>query len=132
MGTRFMATKEAPIHENVKRRLVEASEFDTIHLYRPLKNTSRYFRNSVAEEAHRIEKEKGAALTIADIAPLVNGQRGRSVYLDGDMEGGVWTAGLAASLIHDIPSCAELIDRMVADARQIIRRRTEQMLEEAA
>ncbi len=132
MGTRFMATKEAPIHENVKKRLVEASEFDTIHLYRPLKNTSRYFRNSVAEEAQRIEKEKGAALTIADIAPLVNGQRGRSVYLDGDMEGGVWTAGLAASLIHDIPSCAELIDRMVADARQIIRTRTQQMLEEVA
>ncbi|MCD2172226.1 NAD(P)H-dependent flavin oxidoreductase [Rhizobium sp. C4] len=132
MGTRFMATKEAPIHENVKNRLVEANELDTIHLYRTLKNTSRYFRNSIAEQARQIEQEKGAALNIADIAPLVNGQRGRKVYEDGDMEAGVWTAGLAASLIKDIPSCAELLDRMVAEARDIMRSRAKLILDEVA
>lgn len=120
MGTRFMATKEAPIHENVKRRLVEATELDTVHLFRPLKNTARYFRNSVSEQARAVEAEKGAALTIADLAPLVSGQRGKRVYLDGDLEAGVWTAGPAAALIHDIPSCAELLERMVADARAAI------------
>lgn len=132
MGTRFMATKEAPIHENVKTRLVEANELDTIHLYRTLKNTSRYFRNSIAEQAHQIEREKGDALNIADIAPLVNGQRGRKVYEEGDMEAGVWTVGLAASLIKDIPTCADLLDRMVAEARSILRDRARLILDEAA
>jgi nitronate monooxygenase len=131
MGTRFMATKEAPIHEKVKQRLVEAGELDTIHLYRPLKNTSRYFRNSIAEQASEIEREKGAALTIADLAPLVSGLRGKKVYEEGDLEAGVWTAGLAASLINDIPSCSELLERMVSEARKIMRARIN-MLEESA
>jgi nitronate monooxygenase len=123
MGTRFMATREAPIHDNVKQRLVEASELDTIHLFRTLKNTARFVRNSVSQEARQIEIHKGAELTIADLAPLVSGARGKRVYEEGDLEAGVWTAGLAAALIHDVPSCAELLERMVADARRILRTR---------
>lgn len=123
MGTRFMATKEAPIHQNVKERLVSAGELDTIHLFRPLNNTARYFRNSVAEEAFAIQKEKGADLTINDIAHLVSGQRGKKVYEDGDLEAGVWTAGPSAALIKDIPTCADLIQAMVEDARSILRAR---------
>jgi len=123
MGTRFMATREAPIHQNVKEALVGATELDTIHLLRQLRNTARYFRNSVSMEAHEIEKHKGAELTIEDLAPLINGQRGRKVYEDGDVEAGVWTASPVSGLINDIPTCEELIARMVTTARQILNER---------
>ncbi|SFC29272.1 NAD(P)H-dependent flavin oxidoreductase [Tropicimonas isoalkanivorans] len=123
MGTRFMATAEAPIHENVKRRIVEASELDTVHLLRPLRNTARYFRNSVAEEVRDVEKARGPDLAIGDVAPLIAGARGRKVYEGGDLDAGVWTAGLAAGLIHDIPTCEVLIERMVSEAEAILRAR---------
>jgi nitronate monooxygenase len=121
MGTRFMATREAPIHENVKRKLVEAGERDTALIFRTMRNTARIFRNSVAEEVVAIEG-KGSA-TIGDIAHLVAGERGRKVLDEGDMEAGIWSAGMVAGLIRDIPTCEELVHRIVSEAADIIRKR---------
>jgi nitronate monooxygenase len=120
MGTRFMATIEAPIHAAIKRRMVEASERDTALVMRGLRNTARYFRNKVTDEVLAREREKGASLTIADIAPLVSGQRGRTVYETGDPDAGVWSAGMVLGLIRDIPTCAELVSRIVSEAEAII------------
>jgi nitronate monooxygenase len=121
MGTRFMATQEAPIHENVKRKLVESGERDTALIFRTLRNTARIFRNSVAEEVLAIEAKGNA--TIEDISHLVAGQRGRKVLDEGDMEAGIWSAGMVAGLIKDIPTCAELVQRIVSEAADIIRKR---------
>ncbi|MEX3689500.1 NAD(P)H-dependent flavin oxidoreductase [Paraburkholderia sp. BR14263] len=118
MGTRFMATQEAPIHENVKRRLVENDERNTALIFRTLKNTSRIFRNSVAEKVLELEYKEGA--TFADLKPLVSGERGKRMYETGDTEDGTFPAGLAIGLIEDIPTCAELVSRMVAEARALI------------
>lgn len=123
MGTRFMATKEAPIHANVKQRLVDAGERDSILIMRALRNTSRVFRNSVSEEVARIEKEKGLDFQIGDVAELVAGARGRHVYDEGDAERGMWSAGMVAGVIDDVPSCKDLLDRMVAEAEAVIRGR---------
>ena len=120
MGTRFMATVEAPIHPNIKERIVAASELDTALLMRHLRNTARYFRNRVADDALAVERDKGAELTIADLAPFVSGQRGKIVYEGGDADAGVWSAGLAVGLIHDIPTCEELISRIVREAGEIV------------
>ena len=128
MGTRFMATLEAPIHDNIKQRIVAASELDTALLMRGLRNTARFFRNGVAEQVREIETARGSALAIADIAPLVSGQRGRTVYAEGDPEAGVWSAGMVVGLIHDIPSCAELVSRIMREARDIIADRLAAML----
>ena len=122
MGTRFIATKEAPVHENVKRRLVEADELQTRLVMRPLKNTERVLNNAAVEEVLRIEGEKGSSVTIDDIRHLVAGQMGRQVLQDGDLDAGVWSCGMVAGLIHDIPTCKELVDRIMAEARAIIRR----------
>jgi nitronate monooxygenase len=123
MGTRFMATKEAPIHANVKQRIVEAGERDTALIFRTLRNTSRVFKNKVAEEVVRIEREKGPAMKIDDVAHLVAGARGRTVYEEGDTDLGVWSAGMVVGLINDVPSCRELISRIVSEAEAIIRGR---------
>ena len=128
MGTRFMATREAPIHENVKRRLVEHDERNTALIFRTLKNTSRIFRNSIAEQVLALEQKQGA--TFADLKPLVTGERGKRVYETGDTEDGTFPAGLAIGLIDDIPSCAELVSRMVAEARALIRSRLAALVEE--
>ncbi|MGR3322768.1 MAG: NAD(P)H-dependent flavin oxidoreductase [Pseudooceanicola sp.] len=128
MGTRFMATKEAPIHDNVKRRLVEAGERDSVLIMRALRNTSRVFRNSVSEEVARIEKEKGLDFKIEDVAELVAGARGRHVYDEGDAEMGMWSAGMVAGVIDDVPSCKELIKRIVSDAEAVIRGRLPQLV----
>ncbi|MGF6504649.1 NAD(P)H-dependent flavin oxidoreductase [Paraburkholderia sp. 32] len=127
MGTRFMATREAPIHENVKRRLVEHDERNTALIFRTLKNTSRIFRNSVAEQVLELEQKEG--VTFADLKPLVSGERGKRVYETGDTEDGTFPAGLAIGLIEDIPTCAELVSRMVGEARALIHGRLAALVE---
>ncbi|MGF6545148.1 NAD(P)H-dependent flavin oxidoreductase [Paraburkholderia youngii] len=129
MGTRFMATREAPIHENVKRKLVEHDERNTALIFRTLKNTSRIFRNSVAERVLELEHKDGA--TFADLKPLVSGERGKRMYETGDTEDGTFPAGLAIGLIEDIPTCAELVNRMVAEARALIHDRLTALVAES-
>ena len=127
MGTRFMATIEAPIHEKVKQKMVEASELDTALIYRTLNNTARVFKNSVAERVLEIEAQEGPT-RFEDIQPLVQGTKGRELFDDGDLEKGIWSAGMIIGLIDDIPSCEELITRIVAEAEEIISQRLGQML----
>jgi len=122
MGTRFIATKEAPVHENVKQALIAASELDTRLIMRPLRNTERVLANAAVEKIVEIEREKGAATTIDDIKDLVGGVYPR-VMQKGDMDAGAWSCGMVAGLIHDIPTCQELIDRLMNEANEIIRKR---------
>lgn len=119
MGTRFMATREAPVHEKVKRAMVEASELDTSLIFRTLRNTARVFKNSVAERVLEIEGRPGET-RFEDIQELVQGAKGRELFEDGDLDRGIWSAGMVVGLIDDIPTCAELIERIVADAESII------------
>ena len=118
MGTRFMATREAPIHDNIKRQLVEATELDTALIFRTMRNTARVFKNEVAKEVRVIEARGNA--TIDSVKHLVAGERGRRALLEGDASGGVWSAGMVAGLIHDIPTCQELVDRIMTEATAII------------
>ena len=127
MGTRFMATKEAPIHDNVKQAIVAASELDTRLVMRPLRNTERVLTNAGVERLLEKERTLGSAITFADIAPEVAGLYPR-IMLEGQMDIGAWSCGMVAGLIHDIPTCKELIDRIMADAEVIIRDRLEGML----
>lgn len=127
MGTRFMVTKEAPIHENVKQRMVDASELDTSLIYRSLRNTARVFKNSIAEQVVDIESRSGET-RFEDIQPLVAGVKGRALFEDGDLDSGIWSAGMIVGLIDDIPSCEDLISRMVEEAESIIRERLAQMV----
>jgi nitronate monooxygenase len=120
MGTRFMATKEAPIHQKVKEAIVAGDERSTALILRSLRNTSRVFGNSVAKQAIAMERE---GLGIAEIGPVVAGSRGRVVYETGDLEHGIWSAGTSMGLIHDIPSCRQLVERIVEEAEAIIRGR---------
>lgn len=123
MGTRFVATREAPVHEKIKQALVNASEKDTRLLYRPLKNTARFLKNDVTEKVLEIEHAKGADFTFEDIRELVAGPRQREAWLGGDVNAGVITAGLVTGLINDIPSCAELIQQIIHEASDVIRGR---------
>lgn len=125
MGTRFMATEEAPIHRAVKERLVANTERDTDLLYRPLRNTARVARNAISREV--VGMLDGGA-QFPEIRHLVAGARGRTVYETGDLDAGVWSAGLVQGLIHDIPSVAELVERMVAEAEDVIRGRLEKLV----
>ncbi|WP_281032309.1 NAD(P)H-dependent flavin oxidoreductase [Parvibaculum lavamentivorans] len=127
MGTRFIATKEAPVHENVKKALIAASELDTRLIMRPLRNTERVLTNPAVEKIVEIEREKGASLGIEDIRELVGGVYPR-VMQEGDMDAGAWSCGMVAGLIHDVPTCKELIDRMMSEAETIIRKRLEGLL----
>jgi nitronate monooxygenase len=122
MGTRFMATKEAPIHENVKQAVVAASERDTQLIFRPLRNTARIFKNRVATTVAEMEARPGGA-TIEELKPLVAGYEGRKLMDGGDMEAGIWSAGQVIGLIDDIPSVAELVSRIVAGAEEIMEKR---------
>jgi nitronate monooxygenase len=122
MGTRFIATKEAPVHPNVKKALVEASELDTRLIMRGLRNTERVLKNKGVDELLEVEREKGATLKIADIHDQVAGVYPK-VMIDGEMEAGAWSCGMVVGLIHDIPTVKELIDRIMAEAEQIIRQR---------
>ena len=127
MGTRFIATKEAPVHDKVKQAIVNASELDTRLIMRGVRNTERVINNKGVEEILAIEREKGAALKIEDIIEQVAGIYPR-VMQQGDMDAGAWSCGMVAGLVHDVPSCQELIDRIMAEAGQIIRQRLEGMM----
>ncbi len=127
MGTRFMVTREAPIHENVKQRMIAASELDTELIYRSLRNTARVFKNSVAEKVVEIESRSGET-RFEDIRPLVQGVKGRELFDDGDLDKGIWSAGMIVGLIDDNPSCDELISRIVTEAEQIISERLQGMV----
>jgi NADH:quinone reductase (non-electrogenic) len=116
MGTRFCATKEAPIHENIKRALINAGERDTNLIFRTLKNTARVLKNAVSDEVVATERRPGGC-QFEDIRPLVAGTRGKAALDAGDLHGGIITAGMVVGLIDDLPSCAELLDRMVAECR---------------
>jgi NADH:quinone reductase (non-electrogenic) len=122
MGTRFIATKEAPVHQNVKDAIVVATELDTRLVMRSLRNTERVLRNSAVDRLIEIEKEKGANLKIDDIMEQVAGVYPR-VMVEGEMDAGAWSCGMVAGLIHDIPSVQELIDRIMDEADQLITRR---------
>jgi nitronate monooxygenase len=121
MGTRFLGTQEAPVHDNLKQKLIEASELDTQLIFRPFRNTARVFKNSVALEVAEIEKRPGAEFS--DVSELVAGERGEVVLDTGDMEHGIWWAGISTGLIYDIPTVAELVSRIVSDAEKIINER---------
>lgn len=120
MGTRFLATKEAPIHEDVKRQICANDERQTDLIYRSMRNTARVARNAISQTVVQMERE-GA--TFADIKELVAGARGRGVYKTGDLDAGIWSAGMVQGLIQDVPSCAELVLRIVTEARDLIQGR---------
>ncbi|NKI16141.1 nitronate monooxygenase [Spongiibacter sp. KMU-166] len=123
MGTRFVATREAPVHDRVKQAMVDADERQTALIFRTLNNTARVFRNAIAEQVLEIEGKDGDT-DFADLQPLVAGVRGREKVLEGgDTDDGIWTAGMVIGLIHDIPSCEELLQRMVTEAKEIIAER---------
>jgi NADH:quinone reductase (non-electrogenic) len=122
MGTRFMATKEAPIHEHVKQALVAASELDTRLVMRPLRNTERVLTNSAVERLLEKERALGKDLKFEDIIEEVAGVYPR-IMKEGDMDAGAWSCGMVAGLIRDIPTCRDLIDRIMAEAEAIIGQR---------
>jgi len=122
MGTRFVATKEAPVHDNVKQALVKATELDTVLVMRALRNTERVLKNKGVKELIEIEREKGASLKIEDILDQVAGVYPK-VMLEGDMDAGAWSCGMVVGLINDIPTVKELIDRIMEGAERIIRQR---------
>jgi NAD(P)H-dependent flavin oxidoreductase YrpB (nitropropane dioxygenase family) len=122
MGTRFIATREAPVHENVKKAIVAASELDTRLVMRPLRNTERVLRNAAADRLLEKERALGAKLTFEDVREEVAGVYPK-IMQEGAMDAGVWSCGMVAGLIHDIPTVKELVDRIMAEAEEIVRRR---------
>ena len=122
MGTRFVATKEAPVHDNVKQALVDATELDTVLVMRALRNTERVLKNKGVDELLEIERDKGASLKIEDIHEQVAGVYPK-VMVNGDMDAGAWSCGMVVGLINDVPTVKELIDRIMEDAEAIIRQR---------
>ena len=122
MGTRFIATKEAPVHQNVKDALVAASELDTTLIMRPLRNTERVLKNEAVERIQAKEKELGDDIKINDIMDEVAGVYPK-IMSEGDMDSGAWSCGMVAGLIHDIPSCNDLVGGMVKEAESIIAKR---------
>lgn len=127
MGTRFIATREAPVHSHVKDAIVAASELDTRLIMRPLRNTERVLANAAVDRLLLKERELGPRLSFADIAAEVGGVYPR-IMQEGDMDAGAWSCGMVVGLIHDIPTCKELIDRIMAEAEELIRRRLQGML----
>ena len=127
MGTRFMATKEAPCHERVKEAIINATELDTRLVMRPLRNTERVLNNSAVEKLLEKEKELGSNIKFEDIMDEVAGVYPK-VMLDGEMEAGAWSCGMVVGLINDIPSCKELIDGIMGEADKLITKRLEGML----
>jgi nitronate monooxygenase len=131
MGTRFIATKEAPVHDNVKQAILHASELDTRLIMRSLRNTERVLNNKSVDDILRIEREKGAALTIDDIRERVGGVYPR-IMREGDLDAGAFSCGMVAGLVYDIPTVAELVDRIMRQAEALIRERLEGFLGERA
>jgi len=119
MGTRFMCTIEAPIHNNIKEEIVRASETDTELVLRTWRNTTRLYKNKVTAEAVRIEKTSKTG-KFEEVAPFVSGKRGREVFINGDPDYGVWTAGQVIGLIHDIPTCHDLVTRIEKEAEETL------------
>jgi nitronate monooxygenase len=122
MGTRFIATQEAPVHEHVKQAIVAASELDTRLVMRPLRNTERVMHNAAVDRLLEKERSLGASLKFEDILEEVAGVYPR-IMMKGDMEAGAWSCGMVAGLIHDVPTVRELIDRIMSEADQIIQQR---------
>lgn len=122
MGTRFIATQEAPVHENVKKAIVAATELDTRLVMRTLRNTERVLNNTAVEKILQKEASLGKDLKFEDIIEEVAGVYPR-IMLEGDMDAGAWSCGMVAGLIHDIPTCKELIDRIMSEAEQLISKR---------
>ncbi|UTI64740.1 nitronate monooxygenase family protein [Paraconexibacter antarcticus] len=120
MGTRFMCTAESPIHENIKQHIVTADERQTDLIFRSYRNTARVAKNAISQQVIAIEQE---GRPFEDVRDLVSGARGRTVYETGDPDAGIWTAGLCQGLIHDVPTCAELVERMMSEAEAIIAER---------
>jgi len=129
MGTRFMCTVESPIHENIKRQIVENDERATDLIFRTMRNTSRVARNDISQEV--VARERAGA-SFEEVRELVAGTRGRVVYETGDPNHGIWSAGQVQGLIHDVPTCAELIHRIVREAEEIIQGRLNRMLPQKA
>lgn len=119
MGTRFVATKDAPVHDNVKNGIVAASELDTRIILRPFRNTERVLANSAVERVVQKEKELGDNITFEDIKDEIAGVYPK-VMIDGDMDAGAWSCGMVVGLIDDVPTCEELISRTIAEAKAII------------
>ncbi len=122
MGTRFIATQEAPVHQNVKDAIVTASELDTRLVMRPLRNTERVMNNRAVEKLLEIEKEKGDDLQFTDVIEQVAGVYPK-IMKEGTMDAGAWSCGMVAGLINDIPTCQQLIDRIMNEADAIINER---------
>ncbi|CAM1501993.1 Fc.00g039770.m01.CDS01 [Cosmosporella sp. VM-42] len=122
MGTRFMCTQEAPVHLKIKEEIVKAQETDTTLLLRRWRNTSRLYKNKVAEEALKVERESKTG-EFAEVAALVSGKRGKEVFVNGDPEFGVWTTGQVIGLIHDIPTCDVLVKRIEKEAEAALKER---------
>jgi len=127
MGTRFMATQEAPIHENVKQAILDATELDTRLIMRPLRNTERVLNNPAVERLLKKEKDLGKDIKFEDILEEVAGVYPK-VMQQGAMDAGAWSCGMVVGLIHDIPTCKELIDRIMKDANEIINTRLSRLL----
>jgi NADH:quinone reductase (non-electrogenic) len=127
MGTRFIATKEAPVHPHVKQAILDATELDTRLIMRRLRNTERVLANEAVDRLLAKERALGSHLTFGDIAAEVGGVYPR-IMKEGDMNAGAWSCGMVAGLIHDIPTCKELIDRIMSEARILIRGRLEKLL----
>ena len=126
MGTRFMATQEAPCHQNVKEALLEATELDTRLVMRPLRNTERVLNNAAAQKLLEKETNLGDSIKIDDVLDQVAGVYPK-VIVDGEMEAGVWSCGMVVGLINDIPSCKDLIERTMAEAKLILDQRSQQL-----
>ena len=118
MGTIFMATKEAGVPQNVKDKMTEADELSTNLMFRTMHNTARVFKNSVSNEV--VEIESTGSATFEDVKDLVAGQRGRVVFEEGDLEHGIWSAGISVARVKDIPTCEEMVSRLISDANNII------------
>lgn len=127
MGTRFVATQEAPVHPNMKQAMVDANETQTELIFRTMNNTARVFKNKIAMEV--VAKEALPGTEFKDIQPLVAGKRGKERCIEaGDLDDGIWAAGMVIGLIHDIPTCKELISTMVAEAEDIIKNRLQNII----
>ena len=127
MGTRFIATKEAPVHDNVKEALVAASELDTELIMRPLRNTERVLSNGAVSKILEKEKALGDDIQITDIIDEVAGVYPK-IMQEGTMDAGAWSCGMVAGLIHDVPTCKELVERIVSDAEEFIKIRLSQFV----
>lgn len=126
MGTRFMATQEAPIHQGIKNKIVEMDETQTQLIFRSYRNTARVYRNSIAEKVAEIEAAGGG---FEEVHQYVSGANQEKAWTTGDIEAGMVTVGLSGAFVRDVPTCQEVIDRIVADAREIMTGRVQRIFD---